>query len=171
MSNWAMNFAGGGLVAKSCPALVTSWTVACQAPLSMGIIQARILEWVAISFSRVSSQPRNRTQVSCIAGRFFIDWAMRDLVRLSVFIIEHPCEFSTASWNLDITAMTFKNLPQVKQLNRSWESWFCFWKPLFLNGRRGSLKMKALNCEQSQTAQQRSHGPLHAGWKHLHMGC
>ena len=36
-----------------------------------GILQARILEWVAISFSRGSSQPRNRTQVSCIAGRFF----------------------------------------------------------------------------------------------------
>ena len=36
-----------------------------------GILQARILEWVAISFSRVSSQPRNRIQVSCTAGRFF----------------------------------------------------------------------------------------------------
>ena len=35
------------------------------------ILQARILEWVAFPFSRGSSQPRNRTQVSCIAGRFF----------------------------------------------------------------------------------------------------
>ena len=35
------------------------------------ILQARILEWVAISFSRGSSQPRDRTQVSCIAGRRF----------------------------------------------------------------------------------------------------
>ena len=34
---------------------VTLWTVACQAPLSMGIPQARILEWVAIPFSRGSS--------------------------------------------------------------------------------------------------------------------
>ena len=40
-----------------------------------GILQARILEWVAISFSRESSWPRNRIQVSCIAGRFFTDWA------------------------------------------------------------------------------------------------
>ena len=48
----------GGLVAKSCPTLVTPWTVACQAPL-FGIFQARILEWIAISFSRGSSQPRN----------------------------------------------------------------------------------------------------------------
>ena len=36
-----------------------------------GILQARILEWVAIPFSRGSSQPRNQTQVSCIAGGFF----------------------------------------------------------------------------------------------------
>ena len=36
-----------------------------------GTLQARILEWVAISFSRGSSQPRDRTQVSCIAGRRF----------------------------------------------------------------------------------------------------
>ena len=36
-----------------------------------GILQARILEWVAISFSRGSSQPRDRTQVSCIAGKRF----------------------------------------------------------------------------------------------------
>ena len=38
---------------------------------SVGILQARILEWVATVFSRGSSQARNRTQVSCTAGRFF----------------------------------------------------------------------------------------------------
>ena len=43
-----------------------------------GILQARILEWVAISFSRVSSRPRNWTHVSWIAGRFFTDWARRE---------------------------------------------------------------------------------------------
>ena len=36
-----------------------------------GILQNRILEWVAFTFSRASSQPRDRSQVSCIAGRFF----------------------------------------------------------------------------------------------------
>ena len=41
-----------------------------------GILQARILEWVAIPFSRGFSQPRDRTQV-CIAGRFFAIWATR----------------------------------------------------------------------------------------------
>ena len=47
------------------------WTVACQAPLSMRILQARILEWVAEPWSRGSSQPKDRTQVSCIASGFF----------------------------------------------------------------------------------------------------
>ena len=42
-----------------------------------GILQARILEQVAFPFSRWSSQPRDRTQISLIAGRFFISWATR----------------------------------------------------------------------------------------------
>ena len=46
--------------------LVTSWTVAHQAPLSRGILQARTLEWVAYPFSRGTSQPRDRTQVSAL---------------------------------------------------------------------------------------------------------
>ena len=49
----------------------------CNLPGSSihGILQARILEWVAISFFGGSSRPRDWTQVSCIAGRFFTVWA------------------------------------------------------------------------------------------------
>ena len=43
----------------------------------MGILQTSILEWVAVPFSRRSFQPRDRTPVSCIAGRFFTVWATR----------------------------------------------------------------------------------------------
>ena len=43
-----------------------------------GILQARILEWVAFPFSRGSSQPRDWTQVSRIAGRLFTSWATRE---------------------------------------------------------------------------------------------
>ena len=43
-----------------------------------GILQARTLEWVAISFSKESSWPRDWTQVSCLAGRFFTTWAARE---------------------------------------------------------------------------------------------
>ena len=54
-----------------CCCVMTLWTVACQAPLSMGFLQVRILESVAMPSSRVSSQPKNQIQVSCIAGGFF----------------------------------------------------------------------------------------------------
>ena len=50
--------------------------IACQAP--HGILQARILEWAAIPFSRGPSRPRYRTQISCIAGRFFTIRATRE---------------------------------------------------------------------------------------------
>ena len=61
----------------------------------------RILEWVACPFSSESSQPRNRTGVSCIAGRFFTNWAMREaqfLVRkdslLSLYYLFTICPHS-----------------------------------------------------------------------------
>ena len=52
----------------------------CSLPDSSvhGILQARILEWVAISFSRGSSRPRDWTQVSLIVGRLFTNWATRE---------------------------------------------------------------------------------------------
>ena len=49
------------LVTQSCPTLATPWTVAHQAPLSMGILQATIVEWVAMPSSRGSSQPMDQT--------------------------------------------------------------------------------------------------------------
>ena len=52
----------------------------CSSPGSSvhGIIQERILQWVAIPFSRRSSRPRDQTQVSCTAGRSFSVWATRE---------------------------------------------------------------------------------------------
>ena len=43
-----------------------------------GILQARIVDWLAIPFARGSSQPRDQTQVSRIAGRLFTSWAARE---------------------------------------------------------------------------------------------
>ena len=53
-------------VAQSCPTLCDPMDYTVH-----GILQARILEWVAFPFSRGSSQPRDQTQVSRTAGRFF----------------------------------------------------------------------------------------------------
>ena len=52
-------------VTQSCPTLCDPMDFAVH-----GILQARILEWVTFPFSRGFSQPRDRTQVSCIAGRY-----------------------------------------------------------------------------------------------------
>ena len=57
-------------VSQSCPTLCSP-----MGYIIHGILQARILEWVAFLSSRGSSQPRDQTQVSCIAGRFFSCWA------------------------------------------------------------------------------------------------
>ena len=65
-------------VAQSCPTLCDP--VDCSLPGSSlnGILQARVLEWVAISFSRGSSRSRDRTRVSGIPGRRFNLWATRE---------------------------------------------------------------------------------------------
>ena len=52
--------------------------------------QARILKWVAISFFRGSSQPRGRTHVSCIVGRFFTIWTTGAMHIFPVAISRHP---------------------------------------------------------------------------------
>ena len=106
----------------------TLWTVAYQAPPSMGFFQARVLEWVAISFSR-GSPPRDRTRVSCIAGRRFTVWATLSRWHLYVPWLQKPTQ----------------NLDHHTQL--CWEEkWgregalFLFWSPVFQRRRVGVLK-------------------------------
>ena len=64
-------------IAQSCPTLCDPMDCSPQGSSAYGILQARILEWVAISFSRESSGLRDQTRVSCITGRFFTVWATR----------------------------------------------------------------------------------------------
>ena len=65
------------LISQSCPTLCDPMDSRPPESSVHGILQARILEWVSIPFSRGSSQPRDQTWVSCIAGRFFMVWATR----------------------------------------------------------------------------------------------
>ena len=66
-----------------------------------GILQARLLKWVAFTFSRGSSQPRDQTQFSVIAGGFFTDWAIREICLspqlISHFLISHHTNFNKGS--------------------------------------------------------------------------
>ena len=80
-------------VAQSCLTLYNP--LGCIPPGSSvhRIFQARILEWVAFSSSRGSSHPRDRTCipcVSCIAGRFFTCWAIREALNISCLLVSLP---------------------------------------------------------------------------------
>ena len=76
----------------------TPWTIACQTPLSIGFPRQEY--WSAISFSRGSSQPKDLTQVSCNAGRFFTIWATGEALELGK---HHTLEFfpwqSSKGWH------------------------------------------------------------------------
>ena len=70
-------------MAKSCPTLCNSVDYSPPGSSVHGISQTRILEWVAISFSRGSSQPRDQTHVSWIRRQILYHWATREA--LSIF--------------------------------------------------------------------------------------
>ena len=80
-----------------------------------GILQARILEWVAIPFSRGSSQPRGRTWVSCIAGRHFILWATREACTHS---LPHP--LLSPRWACQKHMVRKPSPPSPQLLSKDW---------------------------------------------------
>ena len=73
-------------VTQSCPTLCDPMDCCLPGSSVHGIVQARILEWVAISFSKGSSQPRAQTWVSHIASRLLIFWATRESYNIVNFI-------------------------------------------------------------------------------------
>ena len=94
----------------SCPVVYNSLQpMDCSPPGSSvhGILQAKILEWVAIPFSRGSSQPRDQIQISCIAGEFFIIWTTKQKQNLS--------RSKTSSGALIQIVSTQSNLTQVSR--------------------------------------------------------
>ena len=85
---WQWNCTAISEVAQSCLTLCDPMD--CSLPDSSvhGIFQARVLEWVAISFSRKSSRPRDRTQVSRIVSRRFTVWATREVSVSNIYSLE-----------------------------------------------------------------------------------
>ena len=78
-----------------------------------GILQARILRWVAIPFSRGSSQPRDRTQVSRIEGGFFTSWATTESMKKT----------ETRSANTDWGTQAKGNITQAVHPNSCFPLW------------------------------------------------
>ena len=88
-----------------------------------GIFQARTLEWVAVSFSKGSSQPRDQTQVSRIAGGFLSSWATRE-AHGSKIISWIDWLFLIFFWNcLPRVVESFKN--SKRRRISPWISWAC----------------------------------------------
>ena len=135
-------------VTKSCLTLCEH--MECSPPGSSihGIFQARVLEWIAISFCRGSSWTRDWTQVSCIAGRRFTFWATRELHKVDLKLLEdhsilghipenfHPTSFSQCS----LSSPQFCSFQSETPVFRLWErteyvcpcsTWGCllsFWR-------------------------------------------
>ena len=78
ISNLYISIVSESEVAQLCPTLCDRMDCSLSGSSIHGIFQARVLEWITISFSRGSSRPRNRTWVSRIAGRRFTVWATRE---------------------------------------------------------------------------------------------
>ena len=98
-------------VTQSCPTLCNPMDYSLPGSYIHGIFQARVLEWVAISFSRGYSWPRDWTQVSRIAGRGFTIWATREvpLINMVIMMIEQDI----SSINPD--RVEIKQLAKVKK--------------------------------------------------------
>ena len=83
----------------SCPTLCDPMDYSPPGSSVHGILQARVLEWVAISFSRGSSPPRDQTRVSLIAGKFITDSATREAQGTLILI--------TLNFHWDVTHLNF----------------------------------------------------------------
>ena len=84
-------------VTQSCPTLCDPMDHSLSGSSVHGIFQARILEWVALSFPKRSFQPRVWTRVSCIVGRCFTVWATREVFHLTVFFFYQICSSPKAA--------------------------------------------------------------------------
>ena len=83
------------LVTQLCPTLCNPLDCSLPGSSVHGILQARILEWVAVPASRGSFQPKVRTQISCITGRFITTWATRETQELLTISQSHTTSGNT----------------------------------------------------------------------------
>ena len=102
-------------VAQSCPTLCNPMDCSLPGSSVPGILQAGILEWVAISFSRRSPQPRDWTWVSRIAGRRFTIWATREVGKATWHGEGNVAHHTTAEThhlqNLNVSALVEQKYP------------------------------------------------------------
>ena len=131
----------------------TPWAVDHQSPLSMGF--SRQLEWVAISSSRGSSWPRDRTLVSCIGRQILYHWAIKEALLSSIYT-RISCSYPRPAWRRGMDVQNANGDGRSSQENRSlaksgnswgilakWNSPPCLWgrpNPYFAQEDYWSLK-------------------------------
>ena len=103
---------------QSCPTLCDPMDCSPPGTVVHGILQARTLEWVAISYAKGSSQPRNRTLVSCISGRLFTSYKGRPLQSTEQHLQILPLDVSSVPHPLSPTPsqdkkMSHETVPKV----------------------------------------------------------
>ena len=109
------------LVAQSCLFLCNPMDCSLPGSSVHGILQVRILEWVAIPFSRGSSQPRDWTWISYIAGRFFTIWTTsEDPSKYGM-----PHEFACHSWPMQKKIIYHISLALSVDHREERGIWFC----------------------------------------------
>ena len=109
------------LATQSGPTLCNPMDCGLSGSSVHGIVQARIHDWVAISFSRGSSPPRDRTQVFCTAGRFFTIWATGKITKLFLICYQSFINFTPF--------LIYKNLTLTLEFMLVYKlevSWFLF---------------------------------------------
>ena len=144
-------------VAQSCPTLCGPMDYTVH-----GILQARILEWVAFPFPRGSSQPRDQTQVSHIAGGFFTSWATREAQEFwSGQPIPSPVDFPNPGIEPGSPALQADSLPVELPLRNPWCPLACSHIALHV------FFLSVSFCVLSSSYKDSSHwtqGPPHQGW-------
>ena len=123
-NNTVLCMLGVGMAVLGAQSWPTLWDpMDCSSPGSSihGILQVRMLEWVAIPFSRGSCPPRNPSWVSCTAGRFFPVWATREAHGMATyhFVTLELSWHSSSSNALPISSFIFwlKNNDTNSQIN------------------------------------------------------
>ena len=115
-----------GVVTQSCPTLCNPMDCSPRGSSVHGIFQARMLEWVAISFSRGSSRPRDRTWVSCTAGRFVTIWATRENPYITHLLSRSSLIF-TLHWSISVDCLLHDCSPLHNHIDWSHFKFMTWW--------------------------------------------
>ena len=105
-------------VTQSCPTLCDPMDCSLPGSSVHGIFQARVLEWVTISFSRGSSQPRDWTLVSRVAGRCFTVWAT---------VKEGPINSGVPAWSHRVNTWGLLPMPSRSSVNTMPDAPITWW--------------------------------------------